>query len=97
MSISLCINMNCKKAQILLTLSLVILNASVMAQSSVVAKGSAPVLVSSDFLFTEGPAVDREGNIYFTDQPNDKIMKWSDRWQPFCFYGRDWTIERIIL
>ncbi len=69
--------MNLNKAQIWLTLSLVILNATVMAQSSVVAKGSIPVLVSSEFLFTEGPAVDAEGNIYFTDQPNDKIMKWS--------------------
>ncbi len=69
--------MNLNKAQIWLTFSLVILNASVMAQSSVVAKGSVPVLVSSEFLFTEGPAVDAEGNIYFTDQPNDKIMKWS--------------------
>ena len=69
--------MNLNKAQIWLTFSLVILNASVIAQSSVVAKGSAPVLVSSEFLFTEGPAVDAEGNVYFTDQPNDKIMKWS--------------------
>lgn len=69
--------MNLNKAQIWLTFSLVILNASVIAQSSVVAKGSVPVLVSSEFLFTEGPAVDAEGNVYFTDQPNDKIMKWS--------------------
>jgi gluconolactonase len=29
------------------------------------------------FAFTEGPAVDRQGNIYFTDQPNDKIWKCS--------------------
>ena len=69
--------MNFNKAQIWLTFSLVILNASAMAQSSVVAKGSVPVLVSAEFLFTEGPAVDAEGNVYFTDQPNDKIMKWS--------------------
>ena len=69
--------MNLNKTQIWLTFSFIILNASVMAQSSVVAKGSVPVLVSSEFLFTEGPAVDAEGNIYFTDQPNDKIMKWS--------------------
>src|SRR5687768_7797351 len=25
------------------------------------------------FSFTEGPAVDKKGNIFFTDQPNDKI------------------------
>jgi gluconolactonase len=69
--------MNLNKAKIWLTLSLIILIGSVTAQSSVVANGSVPVLVSSEFLFTEGPAVDAEGNIYFTDQPNDKIMKWS--------------------
>lgn len=69
--------MNLNKAQIWLTFALLVLNASVMAQTNVVAKGSVPVLVSSEFLFTEGPAVDAEGNVYFTDQPNDKIMKWS--------------------
>ena len=46
-------------------------------QVSVVKPGAAPVLVSSEFEFTEGPASDNEGNVYFTDQPNDKIMKWS--------------------
>jgi gluconolactonase len=45
----------------------------------VVAKGATPVLVSSEFKFTEGPAVDASGNVYFTDQPNDKILKWSAR------------------
>lgn len=29
------------------------------------------------YSFTEGPAVDKRGNIFFTDQPNDKIYKWS--------------------
>ncbi|MBL7743568.1 MAG: SMP-30/gluconolactonase/LRE family protein [Chitinophagaceae bacterium] len=29
------------------------------------------------YSFTEGPAVDKHGNIFFTDQPNDKIYKWS--------------------
>jgi gluconolactonase len=62
---------------ICLTFALVVLNGSAIAQSSLVAKGSVPELVSSEFAFTEGPAVDADGNIYFTDQPNDKIMKWS--------------------
>ncbi|MEO6720089.1 MAG: SMP-30/gluconolactonase/LRE family protein [Ferruginibacter sp.] len=35
--------------------------------------------IRRDFGFTEGPAVDKEGNIFFTDQPNDKIYKWSAR------------------
>lgn len=35
-----------------------------------------PHLVSKQFAFTEGPAVDKAGNIYFTDQPNNKIWKY---------------------
>lgn len=30
-----------------------------------------------DFKFTEGPAVDKEGNIYFSDIPNSKIWIWT--------------------
>jgi gluconolactonase len=33
--------------------------------------------LAGDFQFTEGPASDSKGNVYFTDQPNDRIMKWS--------------------
>jgi gluconolactonase len=35
-----------------------------------------PQLISRQFAFTEGPAVDKNGNIFFTDQPNDKIWKY---------------------
>lgn len=34
-------------------------------------------LVGDGYKFTEGPTVDSEGNVYFTDQPNDRIVKWS--------------------
>lgn len=30
--------------------------------------------ISTEFKFTEGPATDRFGNVYFTDQPNNRIM-----------------------
>lgn len=40
-------------------------------------KGAKPEKLAGDFKFTEGPACDREGNIFFTDQPNNRIMKWS--------------------
>lgn len=33
--------------------------------------------LAGDFKFTEGPAADKEGNIYFTDIPNQRIHKWS--------------------
>lgn len=39
------------------------------------AKGKLDTL-ARDFAFSEGPAVDKQGNIFFTDQPNDKIFKW---------------------
>ncbi|MDT3401509.1 SMP-30/gluconolactonase/LRE family protein [Mucilaginibacter terrae] len=35
-----------------------------------------PVLISKQFSFTEGPAADNKGNIYFTDQPNNAIWKY---------------------
>jgi gluconolactonase len=34
-------------------------------------------LLADSFRFTEGPAVDNDGNVYFTDQPNNRILKWS--------------------
>src|SRR4051812_12126292 len=32
--------------------------------------------LATGFGFTEGPAADRRGNVFFTDQPNDKIYRW---------------------
>lgn len=34
-------------------------------------------LVAADYKFTEGPAVDKNGDVYFTDQPNNRIIKWT--------------------
>jgi gluconolactonase len=33
--------------------------------------------LAGDFSFTEGPTADAAGNVFFTDQPNDRILKWS--------------------
>ncbi len=45
--------------------------------SAVVAPGAKLVKLAGDFKFTEGPTADKEGNVFFTDQPNNRIMKWS--------------------
>ncbi len=41
-----------------------------------IAPGATPQLIARQFSFTEGPAADKQGNVYFTDQPNDKIWKY---------------------
>src|SRR5690606_41628299 len=33
-------------------------------------------LISDQFRFTEGPAADEEGNVFFTDQPNNTNWKY---------------------
>ncbi|PSL34477.1 SMP-30/gluconolactonase/LRE family protein [Chitinophaga ginsengisoli] len=48
-----------------------------VADTGIVADGATPQLISRNFSFTEGPTADRQGNIYFTDQPNNKIWKYS--------------------
>lgn len=42
-----------------------------------IAPGATVEKLADGFAFTEGPAADAEGNVYFTDQPNDRIYKWS--------------------
>ncbi len=43
----------------------------IVAQDAIVKK------LAGDFKFTEGPAADKEGNVFFTDIPNSRIHKWS--------------------
>lgn len=45
--------------------------------SPIIADGAELKRVSDQFKFTEGPASDQAGNVYFTDQPNNKIWKWA--------------------
>ncbi|MBW8041560.1 MAG: SMP-30/gluconolactonase/LRE family protein [Planctomycetes bacterium] len=46
-------------------------------QLSVVAAGAKVEKLAGGFKFTEGPAADAKGNIFFTDIPNNRIHKWS--------------------
>jgi len=46
-------------------------------ENGVTAPGAKVEKLSGEFQFTEGATCDPEGNVYFTDQPNDRIMKWS--------------------
>lgn len=58
---------------------LVLLLAAVGAAQAqnVVAPGAKLEKLAGGFAFTEGPTCDAQGNLFFTDQPNDRILKWS--------------------
>lgn len=47
------------------------------AAQVVTAPGAKAEKLAGDFLFTEGPTADVAGNVFFTDQPNDRILRWS--------------------
>ncbi len=47
------------------------------ARRSVVAPGASLEKLAGGFDFTEGPTCDAAGNVFFTDQPNDRILKWN--------------------
>lgn len=70
------------KAQLILIITFAFTNLIHAQQSeeknhNLIAKGAILTKLSDQYSFTEGPAVDQKGNIYFTDQPNNRIMKWS--------------------
>lgn len=58
----------------------------VVAALSAFGKGDKKTLVkgtvvkpATGYSFTEGPAVARDGKVYFTDQPNDRIFVWDEK------------------
>ncbi len=48
-----------------------------VATEGIIAAGATLQEISTAFTFTEGPATDAAGNVYFTDQPNDRIMVYT--------------------
>ncbi|GAB5403563.1 MAG: SMP-30/gluconolactonase/LRE family protein [Aureliella sp.] len=50
-------------------------DADLAEQEAVTAPGAELELVADGYIFTEGPAADENGVVYFTDQPNDRILK----------------------
>lgn len=69
-----------------LSLSILLTLHTVSAQqSAIIADGAELTLQSDQFIFTEGPATDSEGNIFFTDQPNNHIWKYSTQGEVSLF------------
>ncbi len=42
----------------------------------IVKSGAKLEKLAEGFEFTEGPTADKDGNVYFTDQPNNRILVW---------------------
>ena len=57
--------------------AVVLMTACGQGQSNaIVAEGEKPVMVADSYSFTEGPAADAKGDVFFTDQPNNRIYRW---------------------
>lgn len=62
------------KLSIVILFLLTSFNAS--AQTALYDTTLTPTLISKQFTFTEGASVDKKGNVFFTDQPNNKIWEY---------------------
>jgi len=69
-----------KRTPFFFLMSMLFLNFSfgqILDNSLIIKKEAKLIKIGSGFIFTEGPAVDINGNVFFTDQPNNTIVKWS--------------------
>jgi gluconolactonase len=60
----------------LIMLALGCLTLSARAQN-VIAPGATLQKLAGGFAFTEGATSDKDGNVFFVDQPNNRIMEWN--------------------
>src|SRR5438034_105369 len=56
-----------------------------MALSQFLVEGAGWELVAEGFGFTEGPAIDAEGRLYFTDVPKNRIYRLDDAGKAVVF------------
>ncbi|HEX4120013.1 MAG TPA: SMP-30/gluconolactonase/LRE family protein [Verrucomicrobiae bacterium] len=69
--------MNIFPAQIAVVVGFLAVSMVCVTAQGVIAPGATLQKLSSDFIFTEGPTCDAAGNVFFTDQNNNRIMEWS--------------------
>jgi len=74
-----------RTAQLCVAALMVLLSASTVLAGETLQAGEAKKL-AGDFTFTEGPAADAEGNVYFSDIPSNRILKWSTAGELSTFF-----------
>lgn len=57
-------------------LCLGISQAQITDHAGIVAAGAQVETLGGGYAFTEGPVPDKNGHVYFTDQPNNRIIRW---------------------
>jgi gluconolactonase len=62
---------------LLLSVTGLLVFASEVFSEGVVAPGAKLEKLAGGFAFTEGPTCDMNGNVFFTDQPNNRILEWN--------------------
>jgi gluconolactonase len=63
--------------------------AQIMDSKSIVAPGAQVEKLGEGYKFTEGPAPDKDGNVFFTDQPNNKIIRWDAETGKFSVFSEN--------
>ena len=68
--------MNDMKSPVVALAVLLALMLPLRAQN-IIAPGATLQKLATHFAFTEGPTCDKNGDVFFVDQPNNRIMEWS--------------------
>lgn len=63
-----------------ITIACILLTGALTGQEcTIIAHDAALEKIGTGYAFTEGPAVAKDGSVYFTDQPNDRIYRWEEK------------------
>lgn len=65
-----------KLLKLFLSVILFVYGFAASAQTALYDTTAQPTLVTRQFSFTEGASTDKYGNVFFTDQPNNKIWEY---------------------
>lgn len=82
-----------------LALALLALPAALGAHTKIEGVGTFdhPVKLHTKFTFTEGPAADKDGNVFFTDIPNQKVYKVNTAGKLSVFRGKSNFANGLML